>query len=180
MAVLKNDGYDLPARVPVSLLGGVSLLLAPFGGHGVVLAAISAAMCTGPECHPDPQQRWKAGVVAALSYLLVAAVGGSLVALLLVLPKALVMAAAALALFGTLASSLTAALAMTPARGGVDLVVARPASASLASARRQRWPGGCQCGIALAATAALSRRASVLAAARLAANLAPGTGPHWL
>ncbi|MOA50059.1 Inner membrane protein YdcO [compost metagenome] len=39
-----------------------------------------------------------------------AAVGGSLVALLLVLPKALVMAAAALALFGTLASSLTAAL----------------------------------------------------------------------
>jgi benzoate membrane transport protein len=110
MAVLKNDGYDLPARVPVSLLGGVSLLLAPFGGHGVVLAAITAAMCTGPECHPDPQQRWKAGVVAALSYLLVAAVGGSLVALLLVLPKALVMAAAALALFGTLASSLTAAL----------------------------------------------------------------------
>ncbi|MGL6045900.1 MAG: benzoate/H(+) symporter BenE family transporter [Vogesella sp.] len=111
MAVLKNDGYDIPARVPVSALGGVSALLAPFGCHGVVLAAITAAMCTGPEAHPDRTQRWKAGVVAACCYILVALLGGALVALLLVLPKALVMAAAALALFGTLASSLSAALA---------------------------------------------------------------------
>ena len=111
MAVLKNDGYDIPARVPVSALGGVSALLAPFGCHGVVLAAITAAMCTGPEAHPDRAQRWKAGVVAACCYILVALLGGALVALLLVLPKALVMAAAALALFGTLASSLSAALA---------------------------------------------------------------------
>lgn len=111
MAVLKNDGYEIPARVPVSALGGASLLLAPFGCHGVVLAAITAAMCTGPEAHPDRAQRWKAGVVAACCYILVALFGGALVALLLVLPKALVMAAAALALFGTLASSLSAALA---------------------------------------------------------------------
>lgn len=111
MAVLKNDGYDIPARVPVSALGGASLLLAPFGCHGVVLAAITAAMCTGPEAHPDRAQRWKAGVVAACCYILVALFGGALVALLLVLPKALVMAAAALALFGTLAGSLSAALA---------------------------------------------------------------------
>jgi benzoate membrane transport protein len=111
MAVLKNDGYDIPARVPVSALGGVSALLAPFGCHGVVLAAITAAMCTGPEAHPDRAQRWKAGVVAACCYILVALFGGALVALLLVLPKALVMAAAALALFGTLAGSLSAALA---------------------------------------------------------------------
>lgn len=110
MAVLKNDGYDIPARVPVSVLGAVSTLLAPFGCHGVVLAAITAAMCTGPEAHPERAQRWKAGMVAAVCYLLVALLGGALVAVLLILPKALVMAAAALALFGTLASSLTAAL----------------------------------------------------------------------
>ena len=52
-----------------------------------------------------------ASVVAACCYILVALFGGALVALLLVLPKALVMAAAALALFGTLAGSLSAALA---------------------------------------------------------------------
>lgn len=110
MAVLRHDGFDLPARAPVSLLGGVSALLAPFGCHGVVLAAITAAMCTGRDCHPDQAERWKAGMVAALCYLLVAAIGGALVALLLLLPVTLVTTTAALALFGTLSSSLATAL----------------------------------------------------------------------
>lgn len=111
MAVLRHDGYALPARSPVGLLGGASALLAPFGCHGVVLAAITAAMCTGPESHPDPRQRWKAGMVAAVCYVLIAIVGGGLVAVLQSLPAALVMATAALALFGTLGASLSTALA---------------------------------------------------------------------
>lgn len=110
MAVLRHDGYALPARVPVGVMGALSLLLAPFGGHGVVLAAITAAMCTGSDCHPDPAQRWKAGMVMGLGYLAVALGGGALLGLLLSLPRQLVLAAAALALFGTLASSLATAL----------------------------------------------------------------------
>ena len=110
MAVLSSSGYHIPARSPVSLLGAVSMLAAPFGGHGVVLAAITAAICTGPETHPDPKRRYVAGVICGLLYLALGVAGGALASLILTLPKALVATAAGLALFGTLASSLSAAL----------------------------------------------------------------------
>ncbi|MBN3004928.1 benzoate/H(+) symporter BenE family transporter [Chromobacterium alkanivorans] len=110
MAVLSSSGYHIPARSPVSLLGAVSMLTAPFGGHGVVLAAITAAICTGPETHPDPKRRYVAGVICGALYLAIGAAGGALASLILTLPKALVATAAGLALFGTLASSLSAAL----------------------------------------------------------------------
>ena len=111
MAVLSSSGYSIPARSPVSLLGAVSMLTAPFGGHGVVLAAITAAICTGPETHPDPKRRYVAGVICGMLYLVLGVAGGALASLILTLPKALVATAAGLALFGTLASSLSAALA---------------------------------------------------------------------
>lgn len=113
MAVLSSSGYDIPARSPVTVLGVASMVTAPFGGHGVVLAAITAAICTGPEAHPDPKRRYMAGVVCGLLYIVLGLLGGALAALILALPKALVIAAAGLALFGTLASSLSSALADT-------------------------------------------------------------------
>lgn len=110
MAVLASSGYRIPARSPVTSLGLMSIVTAPLGGHGVVLAAITAAICTGPEAHPDPARRYMAGVVCGVLYLLLGLAGGALAALILTLPKALVAAAAGLALFGTLASSLATAL----------------------------------------------------------------------
>ncbi|AXE29946.1 benzoate transporter [Chromobacterium phragmitis] len=111
MAVLRASGYDLPARSPVTTLGVASLLTAPLGGHGVTLAAIIAAICTGPESHPDRSRRYVAGLFCGLLYIGLGLMGGALAAWVLLLPKALVVAAAGLALFGTLASSLGAALA---------------------------------------------------------------------
>ncbi|MEO9454355.1 benzoate/H(+) symporter BenE family transporter [Chromobacterium phragmitis] len=111
MAVLRASGYDLPARSPVTTLGVASLLTAPLGGHGVTLAAIIAAICTGPESHPDRRRRYVAGLFCGLLYIVLGLMGGALAAWVLLLPKALVVAAAGLALFGTLASSLGAALA---------------------------------------------------------------------
>ncbi|MGC0153657.1 benzoate/H(+) symporter BenE family transporter [Chromobacterium vaccinii] len=111
MAVLRASGYDVPARSPVTALGVASLLTAPFGGHGVTLAAIIAAICTGPEAHPDRNRRYVAGLFCGLLYIGLGLAGGALAALVLLLPQALVVAAAGLALFGTLASSLGAALA---------------------------------------------------------------------
>ncbi|WP_428832371.1 benzoate/H(+) symporter BenE family transporter [Chromobacterium piscinae] len=43
MAVLRAFGYQVPARSPVTALGLASMLTAPFGGHGVTLAAIRRA-----------------------------------------------------------------------------------------------------------------------------------------
>jgi len=37
--------------------------------------AISAAICTGPDVHPDPAERWKTGPFYALAYLVFAAFG---------------------------------------------------------------------------------------------------------
>lgn len=111
MAVLRTFGYGVPARSPVTVLGVASLLTAPFGGHGVTLAAIIAAICTGPEAHADRSRRYVAGLFCGLFYIVLGLAGGALAALVLLLPKALVVTAAGLALFGTLASSLGAALA---------------------------------------------------------------------
>jgi len=70
VAVLRNDGYD---RVPVSPLiagtGAANLVLAPFGAFGLNLAAITAAICTGPQAHPDPRKRYVAGVWTGVFYL---------------------------------------------------------------------------------------------------------------
>ncbi|MGY8822272.1 MAG: benzoate/H(+) symporter BenE family transporter, partial [Pseudomonadales bacterium] len=51
MAVLRNDGYQTPASPLISSSALGSLLLAPFGCHGLNLAAIPAAICTGKESH---------------------------------------------------------------------------------------------------------------------------------
>jgi len=111
VAVLRNDGY---ARVPVSPLiawtGATNLVLAPFGAFGLNLAAITAAICTGPQAHPDPRKRYVAGVWAGLFYLAIGLLGATVASLLTALPTALVLGIAGIGLLGTISSSLTSAL----------------------------------------------------------------------
>ena len=54
MAVLAVNGYRPPAGRLFQVTGVFTLLAAPFGGHAVNLAAITAALCAGPDAHPDP------------------------------------------------------------------------------------------------------------------------------
>ncbi len=68
LAVLRADGYQVPASPLISTTGIASLLLAPFGSHGINLAAISAAICTGPEAHEDPHKRYTAALWCGLFY----------------------------------------------------------------------------------------------------------------
>lgn len=110
LAVLKAAGYEPPAGPLIAVTGFVSLLTAPFGALTTNLAAISAAICTGPDVHPDPAQRWKTGPFYALFYLLFAAFGASLVAVFAVLPPALIALVAGLGLMASLANALTIAL----------------------------------------------------------------------
>jgi benzoate membrane transport protein len=111
VAVLRNDGYQ---RVPVSPLiagtGAVNLLLAPFGAFGLNLAAITAAICTGPQAHPDPRRRYLAGVWAGIFYLVIGAFGAAVGSLLAALPPPLILGIAGIGLLGTIGSSLTTAL----------------------------------------------------------------------
>ena len=86
------------------------MLTAPLCASTSNLAAISAAICTGPDVHPDPAERWKTGPFYALAYLVFAAFGASLVAIFAVLPPSLIALVAGLALLASLANALAIAL----------------------------------------------------------------------
>lgn len=111
MAVLRADGYRPNERVVCGTTGVVSTLLAPFGSHAINPAAITAAICTGPEAHRDPARRWVAGVSCGVGYLVVGCFGSTLVALFTGLPAALVATLAGLALLGALSGSLARTVA---------------------------------------------------------------------
>ncbi|MBX3596628.1 MAG: benzoate/H(+) symporter BenE family transporter [Rhizobiaceae bacterium] len=111
LAVLKAAGYNPPAGPLIGITGVVSLLTAPFGASTSNLAAISAAICTGPDVHPDPAERWKTGPFYAVFYLIFAIFGASLVAIFAVLPPALIALVAGLALLPALTNALAISLA---------------------------------------------------------------------
>lgn len=110
LAVLRAAGYHPEPGPLIGVTGLFSLLSAPFGGSTTNLAAISAAICTGPDVHPDPTERWKTGPFYALAYLVFAIFGASLVAIFAVLPQSLIVLVAGLALMASLANALAIAL----------------------------------------------------------------------
>lgn len=110
LGVIRAAGYSTPASPLITTTGLISVLLAPFGAHGVNLAAITAAICTGPAAHPDPRKRYPAGMTCGLSYLMVGVFGTTLVGFFMVLPAQLIAVIAGLALFGAIISGLSQAM----------------------------------------------------------------------
>jgi benzoate membrane transport protein len=110
MAVLRANGYDVPASPLLNTTGLASMLLAPFGSHGIHMAAISAAICAGPEAHEDPSKRYTAAVWCGLFYGIAGIFGATLAALFTALPTALILSIAALALFASIIGGLTQAM----------------------------------------------------------------------
>ncbi|WNF45252.1 benzoate/H(+) symporter BenE family transporter [Pseudomonas sp. SG20056] len=110
MAVLRANGYDVPASPLLSTTGLTSILLAPFGSHGIHMAAISAAICAGPEAHEDPKKRYTAAIWCGVFYGIAGVFGATLAALFAALPKALILSIAALALFASIIGGLTQAM----------------------------------------------------------------------
>lgn len=111
IAVLRTAGYGVPVNPLVTVTGMASVLLAPFGAHGINLAAITAAICTGAESHPLLARRYVAGVSCALLYLLVGSFGATMASVFASLPGVLMASIAGLALFSALANGLGVALA---------------------------------------------------------------------
>lgn len=110
VAVLRADGYHVPASPLISATGIASLVLAPFGSHGINLAAISAAICTGAHAHEDREKRYTAAVWCGVFYAIAGVYGAALAALFASFPKELVLSIAALALFGSIINGLTVAM----------------------------------------------------------------------
>lgn len=110
IAVMRQAGFTTPAKPMVCITSLASFLLAPFGAHGVNLAAITAAICTGRESHEQVEKRYIAGVVCGISYIIIGLFGGTLVMLFTALPKTLVATIAGLALLGALLNGLSTAM----------------------------------------------------------------------
>ncbi len=110
IAVLRASGYEPPVSSTIGWIGVVSAMLAPFGAYSLCMAAITAAICSGREAHPDPSKRYVASVFAGIFYLFTGVFGATVAALFAAFPKELVMAIAGLALFGTIGNSLAAAM----------------------------------------------------------------------
>lgn len=116
MAVLAVNGYRPDPGPLLRMTGVFSMLAAPFGSHAVNLAAITAAICAGPDAHPDPARRWIAACVAGAGYVVLGLLAGAAAAVVSASPPILIEAVAGLALLGSFAAALSAALAQPAER----------------------------------------------------------------
>lgn len=116
VAVIRSAGYQMPVSRLIGGTGVVNLLLAPFGAFGLNLAAITAAICMGPEAHADSSKRYTAAVWCGLFYVLIGIFGAVVAGLLAAFPKELVMAIAGLALLGSIGGGLLVAMQQDSSR----------------------------------------------------------------
>jgi benzoate membrane transport protein len=107
-AVLRAAHYQPPVQPALLITGVASVLLAPFGSHAINLAAITASIVTGADCHPDPAKRWLVAWPYLVFYGLIGLMAASFVHILGALPKDLITAIAGLALFSPLMGGITA------------------------------------------------------------------------
>lgn len=128
LAVLRSSGYQTPVSPLLSWTGLITLVSAPFGNFSINLAAITAAICSGPEAHPDPAKRYTAGIAAGVFYLITGLAGATVVALFAAFPAELVATVAGLALLGTIAANLATATVDTTHRDAAILTLLITAS----------------------------------------------------
>jgi len=110
MAIMRGAGYAASARSIISVTSLTSLVTALFGGITTVVAAITAAICTGKDAHEDPNKRYVAGIANGLFYLIGGSFAGSIVALFTALPGAFIAVLAGLALIGAISANIMTAI----------------------------------------------------------------------
>jgi benzoate membrane transport protein len=110
IAVLNVNGYRPHPGPLFSITGIFTLLAAPFGGHAVNLAAITAALCAGVDAHPDPARRYWAAATSGIFYVLFGLGAGAATAFISAAPPILIQAVAGLALFGAFGGALLGAV----------------------------------------------------------------------
>lgn len=113
-ATMRAHGFEPPVQPALVVTGGLSAASALAGAHPVSMAAITAAICLGPEVEPDPSMRWRVGMVYAGVWVALGLFGPLILAVLTALPPTLVTAVVGLALLGPFMGAASGAFA-TPA-----------------------------------------------------------------
>lgn len=110
LAIMKSFGYEVPFK-PVMISTGVSSVAANFfGGIPMNLAAITAALNANDHAHKNPSRRWLAPVWGGYVYFVIALLAGVAVAFVIQAPRDLILAAAGIALIGTIVNALSSAM----------------------------------------------------------------------
>lgn len=128
LAVMQANGFTLRPAPLFVMTGIASAATAFFGGISSNLAAITAAICAGPEAHPEREKRWPAPVAAGSVYLLLAPAASLAAAFIAASPPLLIQAVAGLALLSSLTAALSGALVSEETRLPATLTFVTTAS----------------------------------------------------
>lgn len=109
IAVLQSFGYDTPWRSSLVVTGLASAVGAPFGGHAVNLAAISAALAAGPESGVPHDRRWRSAVWTGTFYVMLGLLSSAVVAVAVLAPQGVLATVAGVALVSTLGAAVQGA-----------------------------------------------------------------------
>lgn len=110
IAIMKGFGYKVPVRPVITSTGVATMVASFFGGFGMNLAAITAAINANEQAAKDPKRRWVASFVGGLVYWLFAIGAGLFAAFVLAVPSELLLAVVGLALLPSFIASIGASL----------------------------------------------------------------------
>ena len=127
-ATLRAAGYEPPVARALSVTGLISAVTALFGAHTTSMAAITAAICLGPDVHPEKDRRWIVGLAYACAWVILGLLSPTVLQLLAALPAPVVLALVALALLSPLMGALTSAFTEPSQRFAATLTLAVTAS----------------------------------------------------
>jgi benzoate membrane transport protein len=105
---LLGQGYKVPTNQLTTVVGGMSVLNAIFGGHPAAMTRVSSAMLGGPSAGPLEKRYW-AAIVAFIFVIGVAATTGPLLAFVEIVPAVYILVVAGLAIFASFEDALVRA-----------------------------------------------------------------------
>ena len=125
LAIMNSLGYKLPTRKVFITTGLGSTLTGFFGGFGLNLAAITAALNADESAAKDPAKRWIASSWGGVVYILFALFAVPFAAFVLAVPTNLLLALAGIALINTFAGAIKTAVSEDSTRlaGVVTFVI---------------------------------------------------------
>lgn len=110
LAIMQSLGYPLPVRRVFATTGFGSAITAFFGGFGLNLAAITAALNADVGASKDPSKRWIASSWGGVVYIIFAIFAAPFAAFVLAVPRELLLALAGIALLNTFSGALKTAI----------------------------------------------------------------------
>jgi benzoate membrane transport protein len=128
VTTMRTFGFTTPISPMLTWAGIANLIIAPFGGFTLNLAAITAAIGMSPEAHPQKSRRYMAGAVSGFLYIFLGLFAGVITSLFAAFPREMILAITGLALLGTIANSLQQTLANEEQREAAFICFAVTAS----------------------------------------------------